>query len=121
MSIPHLLLVDDDHELCHALDYALKVAGYSVQIAFDGFDALQYLRSGSKRPHLLLVDLMMPRMNGWELLAQLRANPDTARLPVILMSASHRMNPSDNADAFVIKPFDLNDLLDLIEKHRRPT
>jgi CheY-like chemotaxis protein len=82
--MPTVLVVDDDRELREALVEALEEAGYRAHQAANGRQALE--RLGDAVPDAILVDVMMPIMNGVELLRALRADPDLKRIPVILMT-----------------------------------
>jgi CheY-like chemotaxis protein len=76
-----LLIVEDDFVLGEALSLALAAEGYMVAIAANGQDALEKLR-GLERPHLILLDLMLPAMSGWQLRDRLRQDPALASIPV---------------------------------------
>lgn len=84
--VPKLLLVEDDRFLRRAAELALVRAGYSVLTAVDGVIGLQLARD--ERPDLVLLDLLMPRMSGLEVLAALRADDATRDLPVLVLSNS---------------------------------
>jgi two-component system, chemotaxis family, chemotaxis protein CheY len=101
-----------------ALVEALSDRGYTVDTAGDGLVALQVLRGG-KRPRVILLDLMMPRMDGVEFRIAQRADPKLADLPVIILSADARMDEKARAmkvqDA-IRKPIDLEQLYRVIER-----
>ncbi|NUQ77733.1 MAG: response regulator [Polyangiaceae bacterium] len=82
-----ILLVEDDTDVREALAYLLSDQGYDVACAEDGQEALTYLHEGHK-PALILLDLMMPRMNGFEFRAAQKREPELASIPVIVLSAS---------------------------------
>jgi CheY-like chemotaxis protein len=84
---------------------AFEIAGHQVEEAPNGLAAIQAIESG-RPPDLLATDFMMPLMNGGELIARVRANPATATLPVILVSASPGSERKTGADVFMRKPFD---------------
>jgi DNA-binding response OmpR family regulator len=118
---PRLLVVDDDAELCESLADALTDAGYAPVTAADGARALS-LAHDTPAPRLILLDLMMPDMNGWEFREQQLRDDTVKHIPVVVMTASrdlgrHRVD----ADAFLFKPFTLDDLLEQVERVvRRP-
>jgi CheY-like chemotaxis protein len=114
---PEILLVEDDHVLRESIAEGLEAAGFVVSRASDGTDALGHLRSGNL-PALVLLDLMMPRMNGWQLCEVMRADPVLANIPVVALTATASMDPeslhlADVAD-WVAKPFELQDVLEVI-------
>jgi DNA-binding response OmpR family regulator len=113
-----VLLVEDDLDLRDVLQDILEEEGYDVIPAADGRQALEYLRvssSGDDAPALLILDLMMPLVNGWEVLRTIDAEP-SLQLPVIVVSASGSSHPKGVA-AYLRKPFNLIELLD--EVHNR--
>jgi CheY-like chemotaxis protein len=109
-----ILVVEDEAALRHTIRAALVASGHRVLEAETGLQALARLREG--RPDLVVLDLQMPEMSGWEFLPRFRAWPGCADVPVIVTSAAHRVS-LDGADiqAFVEKPFDLDALLDTID------
>jgi two-component system response regulator MprA len=114
----NILLVEDDVDVREALVEALSDRGYAVDTAADGLSALQALRGG-KRPGVILLDLMMPRMDGLEFRSAQRADPKLAELPVVILSADARMEEKARAmkvqDA-IRKPIDLEQLYRVIER-----
>ena len=116
-----ILVVDDDPDLRVALGEILTDAGYEVGSAADGRQALEILRSGPK-PDLILLDLMMPVMNGWQFLAQRGKDPQLARIPVVAISAVgafvQQVEPIEAA-AFLRKPVALGDLLETVARFTR--
>jgi CheY-like chemotaxis protein len=117
---PRLLVVDDDVELCESLADALTDAGYDAVTAGDGARALS-LSHDAPLPRLILLDLMMPELNGWEF-RELQLRDQTVKdIPVVVMTATRdlRRHPVD-ADAFLFKPFTLDDLLEQVQRMVRP-
>jgi len=86
----------------------LESAGYEVVEAHHGAVALE--RAQDSRPDLVVTDLMMPVMGGWELIDRLRSNPETAAIPILVLSANGNLRAGD-ADAVLGKPFDPDTLL----------
>ncbi|HJQ84696.1 MAG TPA: response regulator [Candidatus Binatia bacterium] len=114
-----LLLVEDDASVHEVLRALLESAGYDVVGATDGEEALQHLRAGAD-PSLILLDLMLPRMDGFQFRALQRANAAWARIPVVVYSGMDRLaervrelEPS----AWFAKPMDPESLLLAIEKY----
>jgi CheY-like chemotaxis protein len=108
-----ILVVDDDPDIRAALEDALSVSGYEVAAARNGKEALQRLRSS--RCDLVLLDLMMPVMTGWEFREEQSRDPALAGVPVIVISAARSPAPIDAA-AYLPKPFDLDRLLELVDR-----
>ena len=113
---PRLLVVDDDAELCESMADALTDAGYEPVTAGDGLRAMTLSRDG-QAPRLILLDLMMPDMNGWQFREQQLRDQQTKDIPVVVMTASRdlRRHPVQ-ADAFLFKPFTLDDLLEQVQR-----
>lgn len=108
-----ILLVDDDIDLCDTLADILSVSGYAVACAHDGREALLELRSHA-RPALILLDIMMPVMDGWQFRAEQLADPAVAQIPVVVLTAAHHLERPIDADALVYKPFETRELLGII-------
>ena len=106
-------VIEDDGDLRRTLGEALEAQGYDVVAAANGAEALAALRSDAVRPCLILLDLMMPVMNGYEFRKEQRADPALAEIPVVVISA-HARGQVD-ADAFLPKPVALRRLLAVIE------
>ncbi len=110
-----ILLVDDERPTREFLAQALADEGHHVLQAFHGQDALRLIAAGPDRPDLVLSDVMMPLMGGVELCRALKADPATAGIPVILMSAgAPRATVGSAADGFLAKPFHLDALEALV-------
>jgi DNA-binding response OmpR family regulator len=116
---PLVLCADDDRDILALLALRLERAGYRVAQAVDGEQALSLARE--LRPAVLVLDVMMPRMSGTEVVAALRADPATAGLRVVLLSA--RAQEADvargldaGADAYLAKPFQAPELIDLVRR-----
>jgi CheY-like chemotaxis protein len=107
-----ILVVDDEPDVLFLLRLTLEAAGYSVVEAAHGAEALATIQS--TRPTLVITDLMMPVMDGRELIRRVRAEPQTADLPIMLLSA----NPDQNvgADRVMRKPFNPRDLTRVIDE-----
>ncbi len=112
---PRVLIVDDELDIRQAVAEVLAEEGYQVIVAGDGAEALAYLREF--HPHLVLLDLMMPGMNGWQFRAAQKHDPDPecSNVPVVVLSALERDNQID-ADAYMQKPFGVDDLLSTVHR-----
>jgi CheY-like chemotaxis protein len=109
-----ILIVEDDDELRDVLALALQSVGYEVTTVRNGWEALEFLRKGHV-PAVILLDLMMPVMSGWEFCQAQQADPELAEIPVLVMSSVARMDPqspffADAIDA-IRKPVSFEELL----------
>jgi CheY-like chemotaxis protein len=98
-----ILVVDDESSMRFLLRMILESAGYEVVEAPHGATALE--RAKESPPDLVVTDLMMPVMNGRDLVGRLRADPETARIPILLISANPHADEAAVEDAIVGKPF----------------
>jgi CheY-like chemotaxis protein len=119
--VVRILVVDDDPTILRLLQVNLEMEGHEVLAAGDGYEALEQLREG--RPEVVLLDVMMPELDGWQVCERIRADDDAvlASTPVVFLSA--RAQESDlargtevGADAYVTKPFDPLGLIELVER-----
>lgn len=116
MSQGKIVVVDDDPMIRFLVQEYLKAAGFDVD-AFEGGKAALAALS-TLQPHLLVLDLQMPEMNGFEVLEKLRADPLTAAIPVLMLSANAgeaQTRSSVSADAYLEKPFQMQALLAAVE------
>lgn len=109
-----ILVVDDERDIRDTIAELLAEEGYAVEEAGDGAEALAKARDC--KPIVVLLDLMMPGMNGWEFRARQQGDPEIATIPVIVLSALGRV-PGVDAAAFLQKPFGLEDLLTVVRRH----
>jgi len=107
-----LLIVDDEVAILEALTDILSVEGYEVATAANGAEGLK--RAGEERPDLILLDLMMPVMDGQEMLRRLKESTDLRTIPVVVMSAGRVSKSELQGSRFLAKPFELDDLLDTV-------
>ncbi len=112
-AVRRILLVDDDPDIREALAEALAADGNEVRTAENGRAALASARA--ERPDVIVLDLMMPVMNGWEFRRIQRGDADLAGIPVIVISAG-RPGRDLGAAAFLPKPFPLDAILDAVER-----
>ena len=112
-----ILVVDDDPVIQKLLAVNFEMEGYHVVTASDGEEALD--RVAAERPAVVVLDVMMPKVDGIEVLRRLKANPITANTPVLLLSAKAQAKDIDDgmaagADFYLTKPFEPLDLLDRV-------
>jgi DNA-binding response OmpR family regulator len=117
MSSHLILVVDDDPAILDLIAQLLIEEGYQVLSASNGQTALDMARD--QLPKLILLDLMMPEMNGWQVVAELKAAAQTRSIPVILLSARRDLaTVADDLEvaAFIEKPFDIDELLGCVRR-----
>ena len=109
-----VLLVDDSKSIRHSTQMLLKESGHSVSLAADGFEALCQL--ASVNPDIILMDIMMPRLDGFQTCALIKHHSQFNKIPIVLMSASDDLVDRIKAEMvgaqrYITKPFSRNDLL----------
>jgi DNA-binding response OmpR family regulator len=115
-----LVCIEDDLELVDILKNILKNRGFKIFGATGGLEGLETLRR--VKPDLVLLDLMMPDMDGWEVHRQMKADADLCHIPVIIVTADSRPITKfrglevAKVDDFIVKPFDVQELVQRIEK-----
>jgi CheY-like chemotaxis protein len=114
-----VLIVEDVEDLRDMMAQMLNIEGFHTATVANGREALDYLHATGK-PNVILLDLMMPIMDGWEFRRRQKADPELAPVPVIILSAldQTRAAPVD-AEAFLKKPLDFERLLELVRDHCR--
>ena len=119
MDRKRILVVDDEIYIVHILEFSLTMEGYSILTASNGEEALRVI--DSERPDLVVLDIMMPKLDGYEVCRRLRQDEQFQELPVILLSAKGR--PIDReaglqagADDYITKPFSPRKLLEKIRE-----
>ena len=117
MSKGRILVVDDEIYIVHILDFSLGMEGYEVLTALDGEQALERLKTD--KPDLIVLDIMMPKVDGYEVCRTIKSNPETQHIPVILLSAKGRnvdqkMGFDVGADDYITKPFSPRKLVERI-------
>jgi CheY-like chemotaxis protein len=122
-ELGRVLVVDDDEVIRRLIEVNLSLEGFHVSTAVDGQDCLDKVTEIN--PDVITLDVMMPRLDGWETAVQLREAPDTAHIKVVLISA--RAQEEDKArgarvgaDAYLTKPFDPNEMIRLVRELAGP-
>jgi CheY-like chemotaxis protein len=116
-----ILIVEDDHELRDLLQIVLREEGFEVESCENGQLAMERLQLGKKNndlPSMVILDLNMPVLDGWEVAARLDADPELTDIPVIVSSATREQGEKAkklHADAYLVKPFTTDEILGVVE------
>ena len=114
MSKIRIVVVEDDADILHLLSYNLQSAGFGVRTAEDGYGALTLIRQDL--PHLVILDLMLPGLDGFEVCKELKRGAETRHIPVIMLTARGEeidriVGLELGADDYVVKPFSPRELI----------
>ena len=114
-----ILAVDDERHIVRLVEVNLQRAGYEVVTAYDGKEALEKVKS--EKPDLVVLDVMMPYMDGFEVLKNLKADPITAEIPVIMLTAKAQdadvfRGWQSGVDCYLTKPFNPMELLTFVKR-----
>ncbi|MES9852257.1 MAG: response regulator [Candidatus Thiodiazotropha sp. L084R] len=114
-----ILIVDDEQNIVFSVEFLMRRTGYEVVTAADGEQAMQLL--AEEVPDLMILDVMMPRKNGFEVCAEVRADQRLADLPILMLSAKGRdaevkKGLSLGADAYITKPFSTHELVEKVNE-----
>ena len=109
-----ILIVDDEPNIVTSLEYLMKREGFEVEVAADGDAGLKAARE--RHPDLVLLDIMLPKMNGFEVCEKIRADPGCRGMKVVMLTAKGRQVDNSRglaagADLYVTKPFSTRDLV----------
>lgn len=112
-----ILIADDEPNIVTSLEFLMRKAGYEIKVARDGEEALAQM--GAFRPDLVLLDVMMPKINGYAFCQRLRSNPEWKDVKIIMLSAKGlevevNKGMSLGADLYVTKPFSSTELVDKV-------
>lgn len=116
---PTVLIVEDDEDARYLLQQLLSAKGFRTAVAADGMEALQFLRQCREAVRLILLDLMMPRMNGWEFRAAQLEDERLKSIPVVVLTADARASAKAKevcAAGYVAKPVAFPRLLEVVEQ-----
>jgi CheY-like chemotaxis protein len=116
-----VLIIDDDSAILEMIAELLRYEGYNIKTSSEGHEAVEFARTNI--PALILLDLMMPEMSGWQVINALRTSPQTRMIPVVLLSARRDLAATArelDVASYLEKPFDLDALLDVIQGYVTP-
>jgi len=112
-----VLIVEDDTDLREMMAQLLSLEGFQAHTVANGREALEYMQNGDF-PEVILLDLMMPVMDGWEFRRRQQRDPEMATVPVVVLSALDPARAGDlDANAFLKKPLDFDRLLELVRQY----
>lgn len=119
MHRKRVLVVDDEVYIVHILEFSLSMEGYEVVTASTGEEALQKMREA--RPDLVVLDVMMPGMDGYQVCQEVRGDAELSDIPILMLSAKGRAVDRDlgldnGADQYIVKPFSPRELLERIRE-----
>lgn len=114
-----ILVVDDERQIVKLVEVNLRKAGYDVVCAYDGVEALEKVQT--ERPDMIVLDVMMPRMNGFDVLKKLQSNPETEQIPVIMLTAKAQdadifAGWQSGVSSYLTKPFNPRELLTFVQR-----
>jgi DNA-binding response OmpR family regulator len=117
-DLPSVLVVDDEPQVVWVLQFSLEAEGYTTYAASNGIEALSEI--ARHRPAMMVLDIMMPGMDGWSLLEEMLKLPDDERPRVVIVSALSSLRDRAKAaelgaDAYVPKPFNVDELLEVLQ------
>jgi DNA-binding response OmpR family regulator len=115
-----IMVIDDEPDILFTVGQMLEISGYEVIKAQDGETAIQKLNELQNKPDLILLDIMMPKLSGWDVAAKIKENPEWKSIPIVFLTAkgdtmSVGMGGLASED-YIIKPFDIQDLKVRVEK-----
>lgn len=121
--IKKALVVDDEVPLVMLLKDSLELSGYEVDTAYNGEEAVAKIKQN--KPDIILLDVRMPKMNGWEVCKWVKNNPETKHIPVIMLSAYDQRSDIEKglslgAERYLIKPYDPTNLLKVLDEVMLP-
>jgi len=119
MENKKILIIDDEPDLVKTLQIRLETAGYTIITAYEGHTGLKKARE--EKPDLIILDIMLPGMNGYETCDKLKSDPLTHKIPVIILTSKNMGDDLEQAfekkaDWFMVKPFDSGYLLKIVKK-----
>ena len=116
--VKKILIVDDNQDILYTIEKALLNDGYEVEKAISGNECLQYLNSSI--PDLILLDIMMPEIDGWDVASKIKENSQWKKVPIVFVTAKNddmsiRLGTLGSND-YIIKPFEIGELLKTVRK-----
>lgn len=116
MECKNILIVDDEESIRSMMQDVLELEGFHVFTATDGAEGIEVLRTMSPEPCMVLLDMMMPKHNGWQFLDTQRNDPNLSKIPVVICSAYAESAKAVHPNGIVHKPIQLNSLLSTVKE-----
>jgi len=122
MSAKKILIVDDEVDLVETIRFLLEMEGYRVLVSGDGEDALHQARR--ENPHLIILDIMLPKLDGYKVCRQLKSDERYKKIPILMLTARAQqkdriVGTEAGADEYITKPFDLAAFIEKIKTYLR--
>ncbi len=123
MNSKKILIVDDEMDLVETVRFPLEVEGYHVLVSYNGEDALNQARK--ENPDLILLDLMLPKLDGYEVCRRLKCDDRCKHIPILMLTAKFQekdkaLGMETGANEYITKPFDIRDLLKKVKGYLNP-
>jgi DNA-binding response OmpR family regulator len=115
-----IMVVDDEPDILTTVGQMLEMSGYEVIKVIDGEECFKKLNESSTNPDLILLDIMMPDISGWDVAAKIKENPRWSSIPIVFLTAKGDTSSIGlggmAAEDYIVKPFDIKDLITRIQK-----
>ena len=115
-----IMVVDDEPDILFTVGQVLETSGYEVIKAKDGKECIELLNQLSEIPDLVLLDIMMPEISGWDVAAKIKENPRWKEIPIVFLTAKGDIMSIGmgnlTAEDYIVKPFDIKDLKERVDK-----
>jgi len=115
-----IMVVDDEPDILFTVGQVLETSGYEVIKAKDGKECIEKLNELSEIPDLVLLDIMMPEVSGWDVAAKIKENPAWKEIPIVFLTAKGDIMSIGmgnlTAEDYIVKPFDIKDLKERVNK-----
>ncbi len=115
-----IMVVDDEPDILFTVGQVLETSGYEVIKAKDGKECIEKLNGLSEVPDLVLLDIMMPEISGWDVAAKIKENPAWKEIPIVFLTAKGDIMSIGmgnlTAEDYIVKPFDIKDLKERVDK-----
>lgn len=116
-----VLIIEDNIDINLSLKEIFEQDGYEAEVAFDGQEAINKIKSMTEKPCLILLDLMMSPMNGWEFMAHVTKEALLPGVPIVVISAVHNKDTLPGTIQFIAKPFSVDQALSLCDTYCKKT
>ena len=115
-----IMIVDDEPDILFTVGQVLEASGYEVIKANNGNECIEKLSQLPENPDLVLLDIMMPEVSGWDVAAKIKENPEWQKIPIVFLTAKgYTMSVgmgNISAEDYIVKPFDIKDLKERVDK-----